>query len=67
MLTLTEIATPDILPPVRGRILKFKVQQEFAGSGKAYKKHLLYQEVKLELLTEYKGVKGMIALGSAFP
>lgn len=39
LLTLTEIATP-----VQGKILKFKVQQECAGSGKAYEKHLQYQE-----------------------
>lgn len=41
---VTEITTPEILPPVQDRILKFKVQQECAGSGKAYKKHLQCQE-----------------------
>lgn len=37
LLTLNEIATPEILPPVHNSILKFKVQQEYAASGKAYK------------------------------
>lgn len=44
LLTLTEMATPEILPPLQDRILKFKVRQECAGRGKAYKEHLQYQE-----------------------
>lgn len=38
------MATPEILPPLQDRILKFKVRQECAGSGKAYKEHLQYWE-----------------------
>ena len=66
MLTLTEIATPESLAPVKAKILKFKMQQESAANDRVKRKNSQCHENKARARCSLEMEKGWLCQDPAF-